>query len=563
MSTIAVGLSLAFVLGLIASKLRLPPIVGYLLAGILIGSSTPGFVADMDIANELSEIGIVMLMFGVGLHFSLKDLMEVRRVALPGAVVQMATATGMGVALTYFWGWPLQSGIMFGLALSVASTVVLLRSLEDHNLLDSLNGRIAIGWLIVEDLAMVLALVMVPALAGMSGAGAEAGGEGATGEGLQALMPLAWAIAKVCLFIAVMLIGGKRFLPWLLMVVAKTGSRELFTLAVFAVAIGIAFGSAKLFGVSFALGAFFAGMMIRESDMNHEVADRALPFQDAFAVLFFVAVGMLFDPAILIEQPLKILLVVLIITVGKSLAAFVIVLLFGYPVKTGLLVSAGLAQIGEFSFILVGLGVLYGLLPEEGRDLVLVGAIISIALNPFFFWAVRGVYKLAGRHPRFSRLIHVRDNKLAHLDGEEEKNLKDLVIVVGYGRIGRHICQNIQLAHIDLVVVDSNRERVELLRELGFHAIAGDATHLQTFHEAAIHKATALIVAVPDSFEARRIVQTARMVLPTIKIIVRAHNEEELIYFRQQNVDFVSTGERELGHAMLSYLEEVRKAPKS
>ena len=548
-STIAVGLSLAFVLGMIASKLRIPPIVGYLIAGIIIGPFTPGFVADTDLANELAEIGIVLLMFGVGLHFSIKDLMEVKRIAIPGAIGQMGAAIAMGAGLAHLWGWSLPSGIMFGLALSVASTVVLLRSLEDHNLLQTTNGQIAIGWLIVEDLAMVLALVMVPALAMPAGDDA---------QGNSPLMALGIAIVKIGLFIALMLIVGKRLLPWILKEVTKTRSRELFTLAVFAVAVGLAFGASKLFGVSFALGAFFAGMMIKESDMNHEVADRALPFQDAFAVLFFVAVGMLFNPDILIDQPLNVLLVVLIITVGKSLVALFIVMLFRYPLKTGLLVSAGLAQIGEFSFILIGLGVTYDLIPEEGRDLVLAGALASIAFNPLMFWSVRWLHDYAAVHPRLSRMLDLRDSHLTHLEVEEEQQLKDLVIVVGYGKIGREVCDNIMDSEMDLVIVDANRERVEMLREQGYHAITGDATHAETLHEAAIHKAHALVVAVPDPYEGRRILEVAREIKPNIRIVVRAHNDEEVFYFREQNVDFVTTGPREMGRAIIQYLEGVR-----
>lgn len=550
-TTVAVGLSAAFVLGLIATKLRLPPIVGYLIAGIIVGPNSPGFVADLSLANELSEIGIVLLMFGVGLHFSLKDLLEVRNIAVPGAIVQMLAATIMGaVVATQLWDWALPSGILFGLALSVASTVVLLRALEEHSLLQSNNGQIAIGWLIVEDLAMVLALVMIPALAGEDG--------NANGD-TSSLHQLAVAVIKVGLFIAIMLVGGKRFLPWLLTVVAKTKSRELFTLAVFATAMGIAFGAAKLFGVSFALGAFFAGMMIRESDMNHEVADRALPFQDAFAVLFFVSVGMLFDPSILIDRPLDVLLVVGIIVIGKSIAASVLVLLCGYPLKTGLLVSAGLAQIGEFSFILVALGVTYGIMPEDGRDLVLAGALFSIALNPLFFWGVRGAYAYAARHPKLSRTFDLRESNISHMEeGEKEQLKSDLIVVVGYGQIGREICDNILDAHIDLVIVDSNRERVEMLRELGYHAISGDATHWQTLDRAALRKAAAIVIAVPDSFEGRKILETARQIKPNIHVIVRAHNDEEVFYFMERKVNFVTTPAREVGRAIIHYIEGMR-----
>lgn len=561
-TTVATGLGLAFIFGLIANKLRIPPIVGYLLAGVVIGPYTPGFVADIHLAEQLAEIGIVLLMFGVGLHFSLHDLMEVRKIALPGAVVQIGAATAMGAFMTTFWGWPLSSGLMFGLALSVASTVVLLRSMEEHNLTQTNDGRIAIGWLIVEDLAMVLALVLIPALAVKYGVSAENADEAAQEIAQMPLwQSLSLAVGKVALFVAIMIVVGKRFLPWLLTVVAHTRSRELFTLAVFGMALGVAFMAFKLFGVSFALGAFFAGMMIRESDLNHEVADRALPFQDAFAVIFFVAVGMLFDPQILLDEPLHVALVVGIIMVGKSIAAMGIVLLLGYPLKTGLIVSAGLAQIGEFSFILVTLGMTYGLLPEEGRNLILAGAMISIALNPLIFILSHKLLCYVGRKPRLSRMFNVRDNDLSQLSPDEKQTLRDLVVLVGYGRVGRYISENIQRAHIDLVVVDANRERVEALRENGFHAIAGDATYAEVLREAALDKARALVIAVPDPFEARRILESARELKPDIKILVRAHNDEELTYFMEQQVDLALTGPREIARHMVEYLHGMERIP--
>lgn len=555
-STLATGLSLAFLFGLTAAKLRIPPIVGYLLAGIVIGPYTPGFVGNIKIAEELSEIGIVLLMFGVGLHFSTKDLMEVKKIALPGAIVQMGAAILMGAGLAYYvWDWPLHSGLMFGLALSVASTVVLLRALEEHNLLQSMNGRIAIGWLIVEDLAMVLALVLVPALAATV-----APAEGAAAAETSLALSLLAALGKVALFIAVMFFGGKRLLPWLLGVVAQTRSRELFTLAVFVAALGVAFAASKLFDISLALGAFFAGMMIRESDLNHEAADRALPFQDAFAVVFFVAVGMLFDPKVLVTQPLNVVLTSLIIMVGKSLAAFLIVILFKYPMKTGLLVSASLAQIGEFSFILVGLGVVYNLLPESGRDLVLAGALVSIALNPLAFRFSRAIYEYSGRSARLSSIFNISpEADLSQLTRNEKVTLKDTVILVGYGKVGVHISQNVQEAHIDLVIIDSNCEKVDALRERGLHAIAGDATHPETLQEAAISKAVALAVAIPDPFAARRIVEEAKILNPNLRILVRAHNDEEMDYFYEQNADLALTGPREIGRRMVEYLNDMRK----
>jgi CPA2 family monovalent cation:H+ antiporter-2 len=548
-TTLAIGMSAAFVCGLIASKLRIPPIVGYLIAGVLVGPYTPGFHVDVGIAEELSEIGIVLLMFGVGLHFSLNDFMEVKKIALTGALSQIAIVTTLGAGISHLWGWPWESSILFGLSLSVASTVVLLRAFEERNLVQTMHGHIAIGWLVIEDLAMILALVLIPALAA-DDAGA------ATGD--SPLQQLFIALGKIGLFILIMLVAGKRILPWLLTAVTKTRSRELFTLAVFAMAIGIAFSASQLFGVSFALGAFFAGMMIRESDLNHEVANRALPFQDAFAVLFFVSIGMLFNPHILLEQPFHVLTVTSIIMLGNFLVSFGIVMLFGYQLKTALLVSSGLAQIGEFSFILVTVGLAYGLLPEDGRDLILAGAMASIALNPVAFFISRKLYEFAERTPRLSHMFNMRGDSLAFLRSDEKYVLKDLVILAGHGRVGRQISKNIHDSHIDLVVIDNNRERVEALRENGFHAIAGDASQQETLKEAAIHKAVALVVSVPDPFEARRIVESARALKPSLKILVRAHNEEERDYFITQNADLATTGPRAIGQMMAHYLNEMR-----
>lgn len=545
-TTIALGFTAAFACGLIASKLRLSPIVGYLIAGILIGPYTPGVEADVHIAEQLAELGILLLMFGVGLHLSLRDLLQVRHIAVPGAIAQIATATLLGGAVTYFWGWSLASGLMLGLALSVASTVVLLRALEEHDLLESTNGNIVIGWLIVEDIVMVLALVLIPVLATD---GASTQGKGLAGE-------LVLALSKVVLFVSLMLLVGKRVLPKLLMVVARTRSRELFTLSVFAVAMGVAFAASKLFGVSLALGAFFAGMMIRESDHSQEAADKALPLQDAFAVLFFVSVGMLFNPTILMEQPLQVLAVVLIIVVGKSIAAMAIVLMFGYPLKTALMVSAGLAQIGEFSFILASLGVAYGLLSEDGRSLILAGALISIMLNPAFFHLSRYIYKRSGTQMREDTDSAKKIDSLGQLAAEEKRTLNDLVILVGHGRVGKHVAENIHTTGLDLVVIDANRERVEALREQGIHAVAGDATHKQTLKQAAIERAVAIIVAVPNPYEARRIVELAKKVKPDIRVLVRAVTDEEMDYFaEQQDVSLAIMGPREVARRMVEYLQ--------
>jgi CPA2 family monovalent cation:H+ antiporter-2 len=377
-ATIAVGIGLAFALGLLALRLRLPPLVGYILAGVVIGPFTPGFTGDVRLAQQLAEIGVILLMFGVGIHFSIGDLLSVKRIAVPGALVQITVATLLGLAASSLWGWSWGTGLVFGLCLSVASTVVLLRAMEARGTLDTPDGRIAVGWLIVEDLATVFVLVVLPALATALG--------GASPRGGQLLVTLVVTIAKVGAFIALMYFVGRRVVPWLLERVARLGSREMFTLAVLAVALGIAFGASALFGVSFALGAFFAGVVVNSSDRSHQAANEALPLRDAFAVLFFVAVGMLFDPSILVDEPLAVAAVVVIVMFGKSLAAFLIVRVLGYPTRTALTISASLAQIGEFSFILAALAVNLGLLPRAGQSLIVAGAIFSIGLNPVAFW---------------------------------------------------------------------------------------------------------------------------------------------------------------------------------
>lgn len=384
-STIAVGFVLAFVFGFLANRLRVPPLVGYLLAGVVIGPSTPGFVADQGMAGQLAEIGVILLMFGVGLHFSLADLMAVRRLAVPGAIGQIILATAAGIGLAAMWGWPLGAGLVLGLSLSVASTVVLLKALEERNSVATTEGRIAVGWLIVEDLAMVLVLVLLPALSGVLGGHAAQGGHAGGGENV--VVALAVTLGKVGVFGALALVLGPKVMPWVLRQAARTGSRELFTLAVLALSVGLAYGAAKLFGVSFALGAFFAGMVLNESSLSHKAAANSLPLQDAFAVLFFVSVGMMFDPSILVRQPLMVGSVLLLVLIGKSVIASVIVLALGYPLSTALTVSAALAQVGEFSFILAGLGVSHGLLPAEGLSLILAAALISIVLNPLGFLA--------------------------------------------------------------------------------------------------------------------------------------------------------------------------------
>jgi monovalent cation:H+ antiporter-2, CPA2 family len=551
-ATITMGLVLAFLGGLAAHKLRLPPLVGYLLAGVALGPFTPGFVGDANLAAQLAEIGVILLMFGVGLHFSISDLQAVRAIALPGAIAQIAVATGSGVVLALLWGWGIGGGLVLGLALSVASTVVLLRALEQRNTLDTVNGRIAVGWLIVEDLVMVLALVLLPALVGALGG--DARGVAAQLAGGSLIITLALTIGKVAMFVALVFLVGTRVVPWVLQTVARTGSRELFTLSVLAIALGIAYGSAELFGVSFALGAFFAGVVLSESDFSHQAAADSLPLQDAFAVLFFVSVGMLFDPSILVREPLAVLAVVLLIVIGKSLAAFVIVLVCGYPVTTALIVSASLAQIGEFSFILAGLGVALGLLPSEGRDLILAGAILSITLNPLVFATVDPVAAWLRARPRLIAFLERSGDRLATVpDKDANTGWRDHAIIVGYGRVGEIIGGGLKALGFPFVVVDENRRRVEDLRKRGLTAIYGDATAAGVLEAAGVDRAKLLILAIPQGFQKRRIIELARAANPHIETAVRTHRASEVAYLKEQGVGLAIMGTREVAFGLLRY----------
>ncbi|MBU1358143.1 MAG: Kef family K(+) transporter [Gammaproteobacteria bacterium] len=549
-NTIAAGLGLALLLGFLAARLRLPALVGYLLTGVIIGPFTPGFVADASIAAQLAEIGVMLLMFGVGLHFSLDDLLAVRKIALPGAVFQMAAATVLGGALATWWGWSLGGALVFGLALSVASTVVLLRALESLNLLDTFTGRIAVGWLVVEDLAMVLVLVLLPPLAGTLGGAAAA-------DATPLWQTLGLTLLQVGGFVVLMLVVGRRVFPWILWQVARTGSRELFTLCVVAAAVSIAFASAALFGVSFALGAFFAGMVMRESEFSHRAAQESLPLRDAFAVLFFVSVGMLFDPAVLIERPLQVLGVVLVIVVGKSLAACALVLLLRYPLATALTVSASLAQIGEFSFILAGLGAGLGLLPPEGQSLLLAGALISIATNPLWFSLIAPLQKWLHAHSAFARGLELREDPLTELPTTTEaRYLSRQVVLVGYGRVGRRIAAELAAHGIPFVVADQNRELVERLRVKGMAAVWGDAADPAVLIQAHIAHARLLVVATPESINVRQMVETARTLNPAIETVLRSHNEEEAVLLTREISAKVFLGEHELAQSMARHVIE-------
>ncbi|MNZ49363.1 Inner membrane protein YbaL [compost metagenome] len=549
-TTLAAGFGLALIFGFLAEKLKLPALVGYLFAGILIGPATPGFVADVELAAQLSEIGVMLLMFGVGLHFSLDDLLAVKKIALPGAVVQMSVATLLGMGVATWWGWSLGAALVFGLSLSCASTVVLLKALESRGILDSMNGRIAVGWLVVEDLVTVLVLVLLPPLAGVLGGEAVA-----AADAPPLWLTIGQTLLQVVAFIAVMLVAGRRILPWFLLQVARTGSRELFTLAVIAVAIGIAYGAAALFSVSFALGAFFAGMVMRESDLSHRAAEESLPLRDAFAVLFFVSVGMLFEPRVLVEAPLQVLAVVAIIVVGKTLAAAALVLLLRYPLSTALTVGASLAQIGEFSFILAGLGLSLGLLPQEGLNLVLAGALITIALNPLVFAVVKPLKALALRRSSLARNMEHRDDPLAVLPMDtERKYLAGQVVVVGYGRVGRRIADALAERRIPVLVVEQNRERVEQVRRLGIPAVSGDSADPATLIQAHIADAAMLVIATPDPLNVLRMAETARALNPAIEMVIRTHSAEAVEIFRKAQLGTVFFDEEELARGMQAHV---------
>lgn len=548
-TTVAAGFGLALIFGFIAERFKLSALVGYLVAGILIGPATPGFVADAHIASQLSEIGVMLLMFGVGLHFSIEDLMAVKRIAIPGAIVQMTIATLLGTYVASVWGWTLGEGFVFGLALSCASTVVLLRALESRNLMKSINAKITVGWLVVEDLITVLVLVLLPPLASLLG------GSALDNESAPIWQTIGVTLLQVVAFIVIMLVLGKRLLPWLLWHIAKTGSRELFTLAVISAAIGIAYGAAALFSVSFALGAFFAGMVMRESEFSHRAAQESLPLRDAFAVLFFVSVGMLFQPSILIDKPMSVLAVVAVIVVGKSIAAMAITLAFRYPLNTALVVAASLAQIGEFSFILAGLGVALGILPAEGMSLILAGALISIAINPLLFSAIHPFKKwLVGLSDLASNL-EKRTDLFAELPmSTERKYLEGQVVLVGYGRVGRRIAQELTVHDIPFVVAEQNREVVERLRKEGVPAVSGNAAEPSVLIQAHIANASMLVVATPDTIDVRKMVDTAKALKPEIRIVLRTHSEDESELLQKDNLGTVFYGEEELANGMSKFV---------
>jgi monovalent cation:H+ antiporter-2, CPA2 family len=571
-STLVAGFVFAFILGALANRLKLPPLVGYLVAGILVGPHTPGFVADQSLGAELAEIGVILLMFGVGLHFSLKDLLSVRMIAVPGAIVQIGFATLLGWGLGALMGWPLGGSLVFGLALSVASTVVLLKALQERRLVDSDRGRIAVGWLIVEDLAMVLALVLIPAAAGVvGGAGAAEQSHDSVAIMLSEALNFDLSIGavimitlvKVAAFVAFMLVVGRRVIPAILHRIAHTGSRELFRLGVLAIALGVAFGAAKLFGVSLALGAFFAGMVLSESELSHRAAQESLPLRDAFAVLFFVSVGMLFNPAIVLEQPLPLVATVLIIVLGKSIAAFAIVVAFGRGAGTALTISASLAQIGEFSFILAELGVGLNLLPTEGRDLILAGAIISIILNPLiFFLCDRLRPAVEARVLRINAAAAAANIAKAPVEAAPAEaasetsdvaptSLVDHTVLVGYGRVGSRIGAALKESGQPFLVIEDGESRIRALGEAGIEVIVGNAASPSVLALANLMAARTVLIAIPNAFEAGQVVETARAANPSARILCRAHSDEEVAHLTQLGADAVIMGENEIARGMI------------
>jgi len=549
-ATIVAGLGLAFVFGTIAQRFRIPPLVGYLLAGVAAGPFTPGFVADQALATELAELGIILLMFGVGLHFSLNDLLSVRTIAVPGAVAQIAVATLMGLGLALLMGWSVGAGLVFGLALSVASTVVLLRALQERRLMDTERGKIAVGWLIVEDLAMVLALVLFPAVASLQ----TGGGTALTSDPLAARFGfgltgvLVLTLIKIAVFIVLMLVVGRRLIPWVLHYIAHTGSRELFRLTVLATALCIAFGATKLFGVSLALGAFFAGMMLRESPLSQRAAQETLPLRDAFAVLFFVSVGMLFDPMSVIREPWPFVATLFVIVVGKSLAALLIVLLFRHPITTALTISASLAQIGEFSFILAELGVALDLLPKAGRDLILAGAIFSIMLNPLVFAAIDWLTSRLERPQALSPAA-------ATSEAIPITELSDHTILVGYGRVGSIVGDALHQRNAPFLAVEASDDTVAKLKQRGIEAVMGNAARASVLRATNLAAARALVIAIPEAFEAGQIVEQARAANADLQIIARAHSDAEVDHLTGLGADIVIMGEREIARGMIEELE--------
>ena len=551
-STLVFGLVLAFGFGLVAQRLKLPPLIGYLLAGIAIGPFTPGFVADQSVANQLAEIGVILLMFGVGLHFSLEDLLSVRAIAITGALTQALVATPLGMAVGWWQGWTPGAGLVFGIALSIASTVVLLRLLQERRLLDTERGRITVGWLVVQDLGMVLVLVLLPVLAGVL-----KGTEDAP-DPSHLLLAITLTLGKVAAFMVIMLLVGRKVIPLILHYVAHTGSRELFRLAVLSIALGFAYAAAELVGVSLALGAFFAGMILSESRLSQQAATESLPLRDAFAVLFFVSVGMLFNPKIIIEAPAALCATIFIILIAKTAAAYVVVRVFGHQVPTSLVISVSLAQIGEFSFILAGLGVALAVLPEAARNLILAGAIISILVNPLLM-------ELLDRLPIWRAASTLEPGPPPEARGREPipvTRLTDHVVLIGHGRVGSVVSEALREAKLPFLVVESDPDAASELRKQDIETITGNAVDREVVRAAKLTSACCLLVAIPDAFEGGQIVMQARAVNPDLLIIARAHSEEEVLHLKKHGASTVIMGELEIAKAMIKDVRNAVTVPK-
>jgi CPA2 family monovalent cation:H+ antiporter-2 len=522
-ATIAAALGAAIVFGYAARRIGLSPILGYLVAGVVIGPHTPGVHADPSLSAQLADMGVVLLMFGVGLHFSVRDLLDVRGIAVPGALGQSAVATGLGVLVGLLWGWSLGAGLVLGIALSVASTVVLVRGLMDRGLLDTPHGHVAVGWLVVEDILTVLVLVLLPAVA-------EPLGGVSTGPALTLWSSVALAVGKVIVLGLVVLAIGGRVVPWLLVKIARAESRELFTLAVLAIALGIAYGSAALFDVSMALGAFLAGMVVAQSDLSHRAAADAIPLRDAFSVLFFVSVGMLFDPAFLVDRPVLVLATLAVVLVAKPLTALALVLAMGYPVRTALTAAVGLAQIGEFSFILADLGHRrLGLFPMEGYSVVLAGAMISIALNPFLFRALDPLEARLRRIPWLQRRLARRARGFSAVPGASHPGagLQGHAILCGAGRVGTVLLQVLRERGWKFVVVEQNRRRVEELRAEGATVIDGDAANPEVLDHANPKEARILLAALADPVATSLVAAHAANVNPDLPVVARVDGEAD------------------------------------
>jgi CPA2 family monovalent cation:H+ antiporter-2 len=551
-TTMAAAFTAAWVMGLITRKLRLSPIVGYLLGGVAIGPFTPGFVGDATLAPQLAEIGVILLMFGVGLHFHLEDLLAVRRVAVPGAVGQSLVATLLGVVVAAAFGLPLKLGLVLGMATAVASTVVLIRGLSDNKMLDTPHGHVAVGWLIVEDIFTVVLLVLIPAMAvGSSAAAATAAADAA---GRAVWLTLLIALAKLGVMVALVLVVGAKVVPWIMIHVARLRSRELFTLTILVMAIATAAGSAYLFGASMALGAFLAGMVVGQSPVSQQAGADALPLRDAFGVLFFASVGMLFDPMFVVREPLFVLATVGIVMVGKPLAALLIVALLGYPLRTGLTVALGLAQIGEFSFILSEVARQHGLMNESGHNVIVACAILSISVNPFLFRLIEPLERALQRSPRLWRLLNRRTQQRGgrmNAEAEQliERSAEPLAVIVGYGPVGKSVDDILRNDGMRTVVVDLNMDTIQELTRAGRAAIFGDAFNIEVMH-AALGSATHVIITLPHSANRDPLIAAAKLINPAVKVFVRARYIRERDELEQVGADAVCFEEVEAAVAL-------------